>query len=91
MIAKRAQQRILFKTSPKWLSIKSANTPSQTRVPSTTTTITAITTAASRTCVPRDEQRAINHPSIKNPSPKIRKIKSNKNHKPTQNERKKLG
>lgn len=73
MIAKRAQERILFKTSPKWLSIKSANTPSQTRVPSTATA----TTAAARTSVPRDEQRTNhNHPSIKIQSTK------QQNHKP---------
>ncbi len=72
MIAKRAQQRILFKTSPKWLSIKSANTPSQTRVPSTTITATTTTTAACM-CVPRDEQRAI---IIHQNTIKIEKIQS---------------
>ncbi len=59
MIAKCAQQRILFKTSPQRLSIESTNTPSQTRIPSTATT----TTTASRTHVPRDEQRAENNPN----------------------------
>jgi len=54
MIAKCAQQRMLFDTRTKRLSIKSANAPSQTRVPPTATS----TTAAARTRVPRDEQWA---------------------------------
>jgi hypothetical protein len=52
MIAKGAQERILFKTSPKWLSIESANAPSQTRVPSTS----SAAAVAARTSVPRDKQ-----------------------------------
>jgi hypothetical protein len=77
MIAKRAQQRILFKTRPERLSLKGTDTPSQTRVPSTTTTTTTTTiatTTAARTYVPRDEQRAIqsikSSIKIKNPDPK---------------------
>ena len=56
MIAKRAQQRVLLKTSPKWLSVKSANTPSQTRVPSSAAAAVAAAAATARTRVPRDEQ-----------------------------------
>lgn len=50
MVPKCAQQRILSKARPKRLRIKRANAPSQTRVPSTTTTATA-----SRARIPRDK------------------------------------
>jgi hypothetical protein len=59
MIAKGAQQRILFKTGPKRLSIKSPDAPSQTRVPSTSAGTAAA--VAARTSVPRDEQWANRH------------------------------
>ena len=84
VIAKGAQQRVLFKTSPKWLSVESADAPSQTRVPSTSCTAGA----ASRTGVPRDEQRTINqidsiinqsiHPSNHPTHPKRKKIRSDR-------------
>jgi hypothetical protein len=53
IIAKRAQERILFESRTEWLRFESAYAPSQTRAPFTTTV------AVTSTRVPRHEEGAI--------------------------------
>ena len=56
MIAKRAQQRILFKTIAQRLRIERPDAPSQPRAPPTRTRTRIRTSRNTR--IPRDEQRA---------------------------------